>query len=516
MGEPDKPAWLVAGSSDEKPGRRSLDRRAVPITAMLAGLAVLGLICLLNEIAPGAAGAPRFYDRGVRYYKEYKYAEAKEAFSRAIALDSTFYRAYFGRAVVYQHGGETDAAIADYAAVIRLKPDQSDAFFNRGLVYDSLGDTDRALADFDAVVRLRPSDPDGYLRRIAIYRRLGDFNRALTDRDALVRLDDKYLPYYADRAALRREAGDLDGAIADIDTALQISSEYADAYRQRALLRRQKDDTDGAVADLAQAIRLEPDDLRPYLARGEILRDTGRTDAAKAEFDSAISRNAKDATGYLQRGALELFWLGDAAAAASDLDTAFRTGVEYHGYRRLFANEIRIPKLNIDIAPLNEPPAIAPDVPYVPAIYQAVVWRHIARVRASQDDAAELADAKSRLGKDVWGSLDILAPLRRDDWRQRIAWPGQIAMLFVGEVTPEIVRRTAEAAPGGYERGQRICEADFYIAEFHLLNGATDEARTLLRSAAAGCPAWGAAAGFAKSELKRLGSWPAACHRCEQ
>jgi hypothetical protein len=145
-------------------------------------------------------------------------------------------------------------------------------------------------------------------------------------------------------------------------------------------------------------------------------------------------------------------------------------------------------------------------VPFVPSIYYSVVWRHIARVRAGQDDAAEFADARSRLERDVWGGLDILRPLRRDDWRQRIAWPGQIAALFTGDATPEIVRRAAEAAPGAYERGQRLCEADFYVAEYQLLKGATEEGRTLLQSAVAGCPAWTATAGFAKSELARLGS----------
>jgi hypothetical protein len=68
------------------------------------------------------------------------------------------------------------------------------------------------------------------------------------------------------------------------------------------------------------------------------------------------------------------------------------------------------------------------------------------------------------------------------------------------------VRRAAESAPGAYELALRQCEVDFYVAEFHLLNGATDEARTLLQSAATGCPAWTGTAGFAKSELKRLGS----------
>jgi tetratricopeptide (TPR) repeat protein len=499
----------VASDGDDNPRRGVMGQYHKQILGTLAGFGLFGLIFLLNGMLPGPDQANSSYERGVQFYKDNNTLDARQAFSRAIELDSTFDKAYFARAIVNWRLNDANAAIADYTSVIHLKPDEADAFYNRGLIYAARGDPERALADFDAVVRLKPADPDAYLRRATIYLDRGDFQHALAERDALVRLNDRYLPYYVDRAAVRRDAGDLDGAIADVDAAIAISSQYPGAYLMRAQLRRQKGDTDGAVADFTQAIAVKPDELRAYLGRGEIFRDTGRTDAARAELDEVIRRRPDHAAAYLQRGVLELFWLGDIATAADDLNTAIRKGIEYRNSRRMLVAGIRYAELHFDLplTPADEPPEIAPDVPFVPSIYYLMIWRHIARVRGGQDDAAELADTRSRLNyPDFWrDARRILAPPERTDWR-RVTWPDHIVALIAGEATPEIVRQAAEAAPGAYERRQRICEADFYLAEYHLLKGATDDGRKLLQEAAAGCPEWMPEAGFAKLELKRDGS----------
>jgi len=76
--------------------------------------------------------------------------------------------------------------------------------------------------------------------------------------------------------------------------------------------------------------------------------------------------------------------------------------------------------------------------------------------------------------------------------------------MFVGKATPDDIRRAAENTPGTYERRLRVCEADFYTAEFGLAKGARDDARRLLQSAVAGCPTGAPEATFAKAELQRL------------
>jgi tetratricopeptide (TPR) repeat protein len=302
----------------------------------------------------------------------------------------------------------------------------------------------------------------------------------------------------------------------DLEAAVALAPSDADAIFQRGLLRRQMGDTAATIADFDKAIALKaaaepqgstllPNDMRFRLARGEMLRDSGQTDAAKAEFDAAVQRVPTSATAHQQRGLLELFVLGDAAAAAEDLDAAVREGVRHQEARRIMNYGFRAieQQYHITPTPTDDRPFVDQDVPYYPAIYWFVLWRQIARVHAATADAPAKTDA-SELGLVNWDNVDITGVPVRTPLRRRVSWPLPVWLMFVGKATPDDVRRAAENAPGTYERRVRVCEADFYSAEFGLAKGARDDARRLLQSAIAGCPTGTPEATFAKAALQRL------------
>jgi tetratricopeptide (TPR) repeat protein len=492
------------------------DRQMKSLLGFIAALGAIGLYYLLQEFMPGPAGAPRFSDRGIGYYKEGKYHDAKDAFNRAIQLDSEYYPAYFGRALVHRRQNEINDALDDYATVIRLKPDYADAFYNRGLIYRDLGEPEKALGDFDAYVRLKPAEADGYARRVDVLHALGDFPRALADQDALVRLNDKSVPPYLARSALKRDSGDLDGALRDVEAAVALAPTDTEAIFQRGLLRRAMGDTAAAIADFDRAIELKaaavpqgstlpPNDMRFRLARGEALRDGGQTDAAKAEFDAAVQRVPTSATAHQQRGLLALFVLGDATAAAEDLEAAVREGVRHQEADKIMNYGIRAieQRYHATTTQVDERPFVDQDVPYYPAIYWFVLWRQVVRAQAATAEAPAKINAEE-FGYVDWGKVDIASVPARTPARRRVAWPLPIWLMLIGKTTPDLVHRAAENAPGAYERRLRLCEADFYTAEFDLAKGAGDEARRLLQSAVEGCPIGAPEATFAKAALQRL------------
>jgi lipoprotein NlpI len=55
-----------------------------------------------------------------------------------------------------------------------------------------------------------------------------------------------------------------------------------------------------------------------------------------------------------------------------------------------------------------------------------------------------------------------------------------------------------------FDSRRRLCDVDFYLAEYALEKGSSEEGRKLLQAAADGCPATALEYGFAKAELKRL------------
>ncbi len=482
--------------------------------AVFAALGALGVYYLLQEYAPGPSGAPRFYDRAIEAYDKRMNDEAKRWFDRAIEVDAQYYPAYFGRALLERRLDDTDAAIADYTTVLRLKPDHADAFYNRGLIYEDLGEPEKALADFDAYVRLKPAAADGYKLRAEIYRGLGDLPRALAEQDALVRMSDKHLPHYFARSELKRDFGDLAGAMRDVETAVSIAPKDPEALFRRGLLRRQTGDAAGAIADFEQAIAIKaaepqptgilPDDMRFRLARGQALRDSGQIEAAKAEFEAAIKRKASSATAFEQRGLLELFVLGDAAAAAEDLDTAVRNGIKYRDMMEFSNYSIRAveQRFGAITTPLDTRPVLDSDVPFYPEIYWLLIWRQLARMHAAPPDAPVNASAPE-ISADRWQNADIAGVPVRTPLRRRLSWPLPIWLMFIGKATPDLVHRAAETAPGGYERRLRVCQADFYAAELDLAKGGRDAGRTLLQAALDGCPTAAPEAAFAKAELQR-------------
>ena len=47
------------------------------------------------------------------------------------------------RGVLYEQGGDREAAIKDYTEAIKLDPSNAVAYFNRGNAYDQMGEHDR-------------------------------------------------------------------------------------------------------------------------------------------------------------------------------------------------------------------------------------------------------------------------------------------------------------------------------------------------------------------------------------
>ena len=76
--------------------------------------------------------------------------------------------------------------------------------------------------------------------------------------------------------------------------------------------------------------------------------------------------------------------------------------------------------------------------------------------------------------------------------------------LFEGAATPDVVRSAASATEGSYRRSQRLCEAEFYIAEFQLMRGEKAAAMRGLEAMVKSCPIALRETAFAKAELARL------------
>jgi lipoprotein NlpI len=107
-----------------------------------------------------------------------------------------------------------------------------------------------------------------------------------------------------------------------------------------------------------------------------------------------------------------------------------------------------------------------------------VLYRFLARRRAGEDAAAELAANASQL--------------------KSKAWPYPLIELHLGERTPQAVIEIAAGRP------QEHLEAHFQIAQWHILRCEPAQARASLRLVAARYPHHLAECTIARADLKRL------------
>jgi tetratricopeptide (TPR) repeat protein len=303
------------------------------------------------------------------------------------------------------------------------------------------------------------------------------------------------------RGEAYRRKGDLDHAFADFDEAIRLKPESKDARYNRCLAFRDKGDLERAYADCQEAARIKPDlQTREALAALEL----GRGDAERA-YESlgaliALQGDNAPPAARFHRGRLALFVLDRPAEAADDLVKAaasalsrYSADIELAAYWPAAADTGR--------NPIELPFTWKSDGRYL------LLWNHIARVRAGQNDAPELADHMDKLQAPFWRQLFPMENVNAEAERKALApWPGAIFALYLGKSTPEAVRAAAEQESDPALRAKRMCDADFYIGEYQLEKGAGDEARRLFRSAADNCPASAREAAFARFELKRLGA----------
>ncbi|HTD91244.1 MAG TPA: tetratricopeptide repeat protein, partial [Burkholderiales bacterium] len=215
-------------------------------------------------------------------------------------------------------------------------------------------------------------------------------------------------------------------AIADHTAALKLDLKVSNANYYRGTAWSNKGEFDRAIADFDVAATLKPDDPVVYHARAIELAVKGDYPRAIADFDKVLQLDPKARGVHFARGRTR-FYASDFARAASDLETAFQSQ---------------------------------------PNIYTAL-WLFLARKRGGSNDADDM--------------------LERDTRRIRAGWPAPVIALYMGRTNIESVNIAANGSEPAQRREMR-CEADFYVAQSHIIKGERPRAQMLLQEVQRNCP----------------------------
>jgi len=346
----------------------------------------------------------------------------------------------FGRGTAYQQLGMTEAALTDLDGVVALLPDFPGGYVYRAVIWTTERRYGEALTDLQQAHQLAPNDASVLLNLGNLYAQTGRLELAIENYGQAIGLRPDFDKAYFDRAGAYMVKHDFARAMADFDKAIELRPTFADAFANRGALHLANGNVERALSDLNAALELAPRDARYHGARANAYLVEARYGDALADFDEALQIDPGNPALYFGRGLANLF-LDDTAAAIDDLQVAVRLR---------------------------------------PTDANAAIWLHIARLHSNTVDKDEFATNAARVSRDVW--------------------PGAVLDLYLGALTStEMLAKAQEGAEQDSER--RLCEAQFYVADYGIHRGATNEALDIMKGVVSRCRSFALVYGSARAEI---------------
>ena len=339
----------------------ALTRRAVAkqISNDLAG--ALDDIAAAIKLNPGSAQL--WSMRGGVLGAQQKYAEAVDAFSHALELQSTFELARASRIYAYMSMGNDAKATEEAELFIILFPDSSMAHSTLSAVYAKVKRHDDAVKEMRKAVELAPDNaelhtglgdllndcshldakacvatraeaveqydkaiaiaPSAYAFTARSQARPGDaFELKRQDIDLSLQLQPDSWFAMTSRASLDLSLKDYDTAINDADKALAMNPKEEQAYEIRAFANEGKKQYDLAIIDWSKAIALAPTNANYRNSACWLLATrTTRYDEALAHCNAGLQIDPKSSH-LLDSRAFVYLRLKNYPAALADYDAA--------------------------------------------------------------------------------------------------------------------------------------------------------------------------------------------------
>ncbi|MCK4699207.1 MAG: tetratricopeptide repeat protein, partial [Bacteroidales bacterium] len=110
--------------------------------SFLTGILIVSLLLSMNV---KGQSAKKHYKAGEDYVESKKFEFAIDEFTKAVALDPDYTKAYIERGKLYDKAGNKEAAIEDFSKAVVFEPKNKELFYFLGKCYNEAGKYNLAL-----------------------------------------------------------------------------------------------------------------------------------------------------------------------------------------------------------------------------------------------------------------------------------------------------------------------------------------------------------------------------------
>ena len=226
------------------------------------------LLFLVLTLLPvcGEADSAKLVKEANALYKEKKYDEAVEVYTKALTIDPKNVKTLMFRGLASSMKGDWKACVADLDKALAIEPEDLELLNTRAFSYLHTGDFELARKDFRSIDKVEKGagQKAQYMWAQNLLRRArgngltenGDRKKALADYNRILEIAPPNDMILYERASVLIDLTDYKAALEDMDKVIKIDgqiSELGDTHNTRAEVRRALGDEEGAKADEAEA-----------------------------------------------------------------------------------------------------------------------------------------------------------------------------------------------------------------------------------------------------------------------
>lgn len=242
-----------------------------------------------------------FAERAELLFRQKAYADAIADCDKVLSLDSGWAAATGLRAQCHAALGDTEKALADFAAALEHDPDHAAEYYlARAALWLDTAQYSHCVSDCTATLNLVPGHAGALCTRGLAYRELKDLGAAEADLSEAVRLEPESTLARLALATIRVDARRFAVALVDCDEVLRRSPNSGQAFVLRGIANQHLGNLEGAIADFTDAARLIAASPTPLRLRAGVHTERGDYAAAVRDLLAALKRQSRDAALFNQ------------------------------------------------------------------------------------------------------------------------------------------------------------------------------------------------------------------------
>lgn len=186
---------------------------------------------------------------------EDRWAEAAQAYQRALKINPQFAPAHNNLGLVLKEMGDLDQSLSHLHKAVELAPTYIDARYNKANLLRMKGEAQEAVILLQAILTEHPQLAQAHNSLALCLEEMGEAQAALNHWQQAIILQPAGEEAYLNSANLLRKYGQLNDALAILDKALASNLKSAQLLNSVAILLKEKGELTSALAKFREAIR---------------------------------------------------------------------------------------------------------------------------------------------------------------------------------------------------------------------------------------------------------------------